>query len=144
MFFEKHKLMYYLLLLPLVVWLHYGIPYAVGMAEYASVNNKKSRLTELRDIKKSLMDEYRELQDAIRKREPIEIFLEFFDVFHSCIKLLIAKISIDLLYFHVIWFLVFPLIIPVGIKHSRRYIRNGCIRNHKNKANLDHKCRYIE
>lgn len=126
-----------LILIPL------SFAYAWGMAEY-SIMNRKGRIAQIRYLSGTLMDEVNEFKEAFNQRQPVNSFLEGFDVIHSTIKLVIAYFSQSALESPIIWLLVFPLIFPVGIKHGYRFIRYNCIRNHRNGRNLDHSCNYSD
>ena len=133
MFFE---LVLVLIIIFFYYW--YGIPYAVGSAEYARLNNKENE-----DCWASVKDESKEFLQAIKEIKFIDIFLEFFDVVHAIIKYLIVKYLPENFYYHwVCWMLVFPFVLPASIKLGNRYNMYKCIRNHE-RPNLNHKCIYL-
>ncbi len=128
----------------LLIWIPLHMAYAWGMADYAQRNNIHSRQLEIHSLRSTLGDELDELYEAIQHMKPLDIVLEAFDSLHSLIKLLIAMLpgGITLLKCPAVWIFIFPIILPVGVKHAWRYIRFNCIRNHKNQRNLDHNCEY--
>jgi hypothetical protein len=117
--------------------------YADGMATYCKNNNVKNikgKFAEENTLD-SIRTEFGELIGAIKNLDFSEIILEFFDVVHSTIKCFIVNVFPERIYCHfLIWFMVFPLVFPVGIKLANRNKSNGCIRNHSNKNNINHNC----
>lgn len=117
--------------------------YSNGMATYCKRNNVKkckgmfNKESELDTVRA----EFLELCEAIYELSPIDIFLEFFDVLHSLIKLVIVNIFPEWVYCNnIIWIFVFPVVFPVSAKLAIRNYQNGCIRNHKNLNNINHNC----
>lgn len=121
----------------------FWIFYAHGMSVYSRLNRRPGP-ENIESIKGTLQDEIEEFREALQKGYTMDTALELFDVIHSSIKLLLAYLSNDLLESFIIWLLIFPIILPVGIKHAMRYMKHSCIRNHNNRANLNHRCRYID
>ena len=120
------------------VYYWYGWPYAKGIAKYAKDNNNGSPGSE--DAYQTILDEKKELMDAIKKCNPWEIFMEFFDVVQSVIKYLIVKyLPLPVYTNPFLWLGVFPFVMPAAIKLGHRYNKYGCIRNHA-RPNKNHIC----
>ena len=89
-----------------------------------------------------MLTEFEELKEEFYKRNLMGIFMESFDVFHSLLKWMMTRcLPKQLMCNYMIWMICFWFVLPVGIKHGLRYINYGCVRNHKNKANLNHMCK---
>lgn len=120
------------------IYYFYGLSYANGSAQYAMENNNGS--TESEDPWKSVMDELAEFIESIKKCNIKDIFLEFFDVLHSIVKFIIVIFFPTTFYFSPLcWLIIFPFVMPAGIKLGHRYQKYGCIRNHA-RPNLNHCC----
>lgn len=138
--------MLWLIILFLSLYVYAGIWYAIGMSKYIENNYRKNKeqetpLAEAQECWKSYLIEFEELKEAFEFESPIDIILEGGDVIHAFIKwFLVKNLSKNILGRMWIWLLIFPLVLPCTIKLGRRYLNNGCIRNHKNKNNLDHIC----
>lgn len=138
----NHYKMIVLVVVSLIIYLtyRYSTDYAEGMARYAKYNNVYPYRERTID---SIYNEWAELMEAIRSRSPINILFESFDVFHSLIKhLIISLLPVSIYIKPHIWYFIFPLVLPCGIKLSLRQKRYGCIRNHRNISNRDHRCNY--
>ena len=122
--------------------MRYGISYAIGSAEYCRLNNKKNSLKR-ENFWLSVVNESRELKEAILECSPTDIVLEASDVIHSISKYLILEFLPEWIYCNmIIWSFVFFFILPCSIKLGKRYRNFGCIRNHTNPNNRDHICNY--
>lgn len=131
-------LWYPLLITIALVFYLFALPYAIGSAEYARNNNNGSKESE--DCWQSVRDEYRELCEAIERRQLWEGLLEFFDVLHGVIKYCVVTYTPKWFYFHwFCWLLIFPFVLPISIKLGIRYRKWNCIRNHY-RENANHKC----
>ena len=116
--------------------------YANGISTYCKYNNIKNSIRR-ENTMDSIIAEYNEFIDAIKNYELFGAFLEFFDVVHSIIKMLILNIVPENIYCnYVIWLFVFPFVFPVATKLAFRYRKYGCIRNHGNPDNVNHYCDY--
>ena len=136
-----YNVSFHLLIFGIIILLPFWIAYSVGMTDYAIKNNVGTREIETERIWESLMDEWYELIDEMRERNIIGIFMEFHDVVHSLCKYLVIKyLSLKLVMRRYFWFLIFLFVVPASLKHGYRFLISGCIRNHHNKHNLDHKC----
>lgn len=130
--------MFILLIFVIFLYYYYGWSYAIGACVYAKENNNGDAESE--NSWQTVRDEFEELKVAIIIRSPIEIFMEFFDVLHAIIKYLIVTFLPKSFYLHPIcWLLVFPIVLPIGIKLANRYNKYKCIRNHY-RSNKNHKC----
>lgn len=130
-----------------MLYLLFGRFYAFGMAEYAFYNNteksEQNRYTNPESCVDSIKNEYVEFIDALYNCEPINIFLELSDVFHSIVKYISINYLPKYIYCNSFyWSLIFYTNIPVGIKLGNRYRINNCIRNHTNTNNCNHTCNY--
>lgn len=129
---------FFFVLLVLYHFYWYGVPYAIGSAQYARLNNNGT--SESEDSWASVLEEYGELVKAVHLLSPHNIFLEFFDMLHAWIKFLIVCYLPKFFYFRwICWIIVFPLVLPASVKLARRYNKFMCIRNH-GRPNLNHKC----
>lgn len=123
------------------IYSYFGFWYAKGMSEYIKNNYQKNKEDEAQECWKSFLIEFDELKEAIEMESVVDIILEGSDVLHALIKWTLVKLfPLYILNKVWIWLLVFLLVLPCTIKLGRRYLNNGCIRNHKNPNNLDHKC----
>lgn len=150
--------MYFLILISILgsllySYYRYGIDYSKGMAEYASYNNRirdktgpttndgNCYVTE--NTWDSVINESKELWEALCQASAKDIILESSDVIHSLIKHLIITYVPSKIFCHwLCWFPIFILILPCSIKVAYRYQTYGCIRNHQNKNNCNHVCNY--
>jgi hypothetical protein len=129
-----------LFLIIFILYIRYGIYYALGCAEYARLNNsdkKKERTWG------SVVDEFCELVKAIIQCNLIDIILELGDFIHAiitfCVITFLPKKVFSTIW---CWLPFFLLALPCTIKIGERYKHYECIRNHKNKQNLNHVCQY--
>ncbi len=130
----------YLLFILILLYYLYGYSYAQGAVVYACFNNAGTLESE--NSWQSVCDEYNELIDAINNYSIFDSIMEFFDVVHTLIKYFIVTYLPKIFYFNILcWLMVFPFIIPVGVKLGKRYQKNYCIRNHQ-RTNKDHICIY--
>ena len=117
------------------------LAFTKGMSQYAKFNDNGNEEYEVDKFWKSLCDEYDEFIVDVNKCNIIGIFLELCDMWHSLILYVIVKYcGTKILMQQYIWLIIFWLVLPIAIKHGFRYIMYGCIRNHKNKNNIDHFC----
>ena len=132
----------------LVCCFPFWMAYSIGMAEYSRNNNYGDRETEKKRVWSNMINEKEELEKEIKHFKFVGILMESNDLIHILIKYLlvcyfpikVGKINITI-NSPFIWFFLFLIAPPLAsFKHSRRYILNGCIRNHKNSSNLDHYC----
>ena len=136
--FKNHPIMYAIGFIFCFLYWFFAWDYAKGVTEYAQRNNKG--INESSDCWQSVLDEYQELVDAFNQRNCSEMFMEFFDVVHGTIKYCLVTILPQKIYFHWLpWALIFPIVMPVGIKLAMRYKKYKCIRNHA-RSNENHKC----
>jgi hypothetical protein len=107
--------------------------YAIGCVEYDRNNQNY-------DCWNSVVDEAQELREAFKSLSVRNSLMEFFDLVHAIIEFLAVKYLPKQIFMNYgFWLVVFPLIIPCALKMGRRYLSNGCIRNHQ-RANPSHKC----
>jgi hypothetical protein len=123
--------------LALLVLFPFWISYALGMAKYSIDNNIGNIENE---TWRAVIDEWKELLEEIKNKNVIGIILESSDVFQTIIKHVAAKISPNIIEDTFFWFVVFTFLQPTFFKHGKRFLLTGCIRNHKNPNNLNHKC----
>jgi hypothetical protein len=131
------------------LYYRYGQYYAQGMCEYVRRNNIPGRGKEDRALPgheqciDSIINESRELKEAIYTCSPVNIFLEFFDVVQALTQsVIIERLPATVSCSWITWSLLFFFVLPVGIKLGSRYHRYRCIRNHANPANRRHICSY--
>lgn len=123
-----------------VLYIRFGIYYAKGMAEYARFNNVPPNEE---NCWSSVANESRELWEAILCCNPMDILLEASDVIHALIKYIVINYLPRFLFCHIIcWLPVFLVVLPCSIKLGNRYREHRCIRNHQNKGNRNHLCKY--
>lgn len=138
---EKIPTMWIDFLFVVLVFYHfywYGIPYAIGSAQYARLNNNPSVMAE--DCWLLVRKEYAEFINAVFALSPVNIFLEFFDTMHAIAKYFIINYLPKWFYFSwVCWIMVFPFFLPATVKFAWRYNKFKCIRNHS-RPNTDHIC----
>lgn len=136
------------LLITVYIWIRYGYLYAKGMEIYAKFNNIlpcfENRFTDPESCLDSVKTEFAELCEEVNKFNIYNIFLEFGDVVHACIKYVLVKCLPKQVYCHYMcWLTVFIVGFPalhVMIKLAVRYEKFGCIRNHSNPNNCKHTC----
>lgn len=115
----------------------HGLPFVYGYVDYIQNNNSRSESENCWQI---VIDEYKELVEAIHEKNPTEIFLEFFDVIMSAIKyFVVTRLPTQIYSNWLFWSVIFPFVAPGAIKLGSRYINHGCIRNHK-RRNANHYC----
>lgn len=121
-----------------IAYLYFAWDYATGMSVYATNNNKN--IEESESCWKTIELEWDEFVHAIKYESWFDIVMEFYDVLHSYLKYVIVSTMPSSIYCSwYCWFIVFPLILPCGIKLANRYRKIGCIRNHKGEK-MNHKC----
>ena len=119
------------------------INYFNGMKQY--IRNNNSKYSETLKFKRELLeipffDELDEFRTALKKKEYINSFMEFFDVIHSFCKIFVMRAFPEKVYMNfIVWIPVFILSYPVSCKLAYRQIKYGCIRNHINKE-IKHNC----
>lgn len=124
----------------------FGIWYAYcrGMAKYVKHNVRGSRREELTSTWHCLEVELGEFWIEVYNFNVLLALVELSDVWHAFIKYCMIWIfpryllECSFMYIGTFW-----LALPTTIKHGFRYRLHKCIRNHGNKANLDHKCKYV-
>jgi len=113
-------------------------PYLQGCAEYAHYNNNPKFHSE--NLLDAVRSEMYELLKAITHFNPVNIFMEFFDVLHILVKCIMVKCLPVCFYTNPFcWLPLFFIAMPAAIKFGHRFRTKGCIRNH-NRDNSDHDC----
>lgn len=134
--------MFFLIIIVTIIYLYWkaGLNYAKGMMEYAVLNNVGEGRETTWD---SVRNEFNELKQAIRDMDIFDIILEIGDVIHSFIKHICITYLPEKVYCsYWLWFCVYPFILPCTYKLGMRHKMYGCIRNHNNSNNCNHRCFY--
>ena len=139
--------MYPIIVIVVVLYWFYGISFAKGITNYIRLNNCESyngvKNSKVEDTWQTVINEWIELKEAMIKLNPWEVILEGGDVLLALIKYNIIKFLPQVIYCNIwCWLLVFPLALPTTIKLGYRYEIYGCIRNHQNSFNRNHRCSY--
>ena len=126
----------------IILYMKYGYYYAKGSSEYVRFNNRYGGC-EYNKFHISIINECKELTQALTSRKIIDIMLETSDVIHSITKYLTLTIFPEKIYCSfILWSILFFVNLPCTIKLATRYKINGCIRNHSNPENINHICGY--
>lgn len=127
----------------LYVILPYWFCYCIGISTYFRMNRKLTFKEEVNTVYQMCKNETNELIEELRNLRPVCILFELNDVVHVYIELLFVLIlPTDWMESILVWMPLFWVAPFTTIKLGHRYIKHGCIRNHKNTNNLDHKCNY--
>ena len=117
--------------------------YSLGMTKYRELNDKNiTRRLAIQFSLTAINDEFRECMKELKKFKLKQAFYEFFDLYHTLIVALVTIIFPSFIRRkQYIWYLVFFLSgILTPSKHSRRYLKYGCIRNINHCKINDHNC----
>ncbi|QKF94213.1 hypothetical protein QKU48_gp0755 [Fadolivirus algeromassiliense] len=143
LFYVLYNTTIYGFTIALITILPFWLAYSIGMSEYARLNNIGTREQEKNRVLNSLIDEWDEFIVECENKNIFNALMEFGDFIHTFIKYAtVCYLPVNTMNYPLFWFLIFWFIQPNSFKHGKRYFMNGCIRNHSNSKNLDHKCKY--
>lgn len=114
--------------------------YVNGITEFIERNDIPP---DLRVARESMGSELQEFLYACYHFQPWEMILEFNDFLHTIIKYILLRFASPKIFSNkILWSVIFFMALPSTIKLGLRYKNYKCIRNHRNSANINHKCSY--